>query len=290
MVRIDMSEYQEKHTVSRLIGAPPGYVGYDEGGQLTEAVRRRPYAVVLLDEIEKAHPEVFNVLLAAARRRPPHRRPGPHRGLHQRGPDHDVEPARRPRRLLPARVPEPHRRDRDVPVAHRGRHRAHRRHPARSRCGSAWPGAGCRWRSPTRPRPGWPTRATTRSTAPGPSSGSSSATSPTPWRSPCWRATTPTATPSWSTSRGTPSSSSDWTRNKESLDCWRGDSYRCPPCPGGKTSFTSRGPVAGRRGTFGRTGARRRVARFMPGRWRPLLRPNRRRPRPERRPRSAPPS
>jgi ATP-dependent Clp protease ATP-binding subunit ClpB len=63
MVRIDMSEYQEKHTVSRLLGAPPGYVGYDEGGQLTEAVRRRPYAVVLLDEIEKAHPEVFNVLL-----------------------------------------------------------------------------------------------------------------------------------------------------------------------------------------------------------------------------------
>jgi ATP-dependent Clp protease ATP-binding subunit ClpB len=63
MVRIDMSEYQEKHTVSRLVGAPPGYVGYEEGGQLTEAVRRRPYAVVLLDEIEKAHPEVFNVLL-----------------------------------------------------------------------------------------------------------------------------------------------------------------------------------------------------------------------------------
>ncbi|HVL27806.1 MAG TPA: AAA family ATPase, partial [Acidimicrobiales bacterium] len=63
MIRIDMSEYQEKHTVSRLIGAPPGYVGYDEGGQLTEAVRRRPYSVVLLDEIEKAHPEVFNVLL-----------------------------------------------------------------------------------------------------------------------------------------------------------------------------------------------------------------------------------
>ncbi len=63
MVRIDMSEYQEKHTVSRLIGAPPGYVGYDEGGQLTEAVRRRPYSVVLFDEIEKAHSEVFNVLL-----------------------------------------------------------------------------------------------------------------------------------------------------------------------------------------------------------------------------------
>ena len=63
MVRLDMSEYMEKHTVARLIGAPPGYVGYEEGGQLTEAVRRRPYAVVLFDEIEKAHPDVFNVLL-----------------------------------------------------------------------------------------------------------------------------------------------------------------------------------------------------------------------------------
>lgn len=63
MVRIDMSEYQERHTVSRLLGAPPGYVGYDEGGQLTEAVRRRPYSVVLFDEIEKAHSEVFDALL-----------------------------------------------------------------------------------------------------------------------------------------------------------------------------------------------------------------------------------
>ncbi|ROL61058.1 AAA family ATPase [Bacteroidetes/Chlorobi group bacterium ChocPot_Mid] len=63
LVRIDMSEYMEKHTVSRLIGAPPGYIGYEEGGQLTEAVRQRPYSVILLDEIEKAHPEVFNVLL-----------------------------------------------------------------------------------------------------------------------------------------------------------------------------------------------------------------------------------
>ena len=63
MTRIDMSEYQEKHSVSRLVGAPPGYVGYDEGGQLTEAVRRKPYSVVLLDEIEKANPDVFNVLL-----------------------------------------------------------------------------------------------------------------------------------------------------------------------------------------------------------------------------------
>jgi len=63
MTRIDMSEYQEKHSVSRLVGAPPGYVGYDEGGQLTEAVRRRPYSIILLDEIEKAHPDVFNILL-----------------------------------------------------------------------------------------------------------------------------------------------------------------------------------------------------------------------------------
>ena len=63
MVRIDMSEYMEKFAVSRLVGAPPGYVGYEEGGQLTEAIRRRPYAVVLLDEIEKAHPDVFNLLL-----------------------------------------------------------------------------------------------------------------------------------------------------------------------------------------------------------------------------------
>ena len=63
MIRIDMSEYMEKHAVARLIGAPPGYVGYDEGGQLTEAVRRRPYSVILFDEIEKAHPDVFNILL-----------------------------------------------------------------------------------------------------------------------------------------------------------------------------------------------------------------------------------
>ena len=63
MVRIDMSEYSEKHSVSRLVGAPPGYVGYEEGGQLTEAVRRRPYSVVLLDEVEKAHPDLFNILL-----------------------------------------------------------------------------------------------------------------------------------------------------------------------------------------------------------------------------------
>ena len=63
MVRIDMSEYMDKHSVSRLVGAPPGYIGFEEGGQLTEAVRRRPYSVVLFDEMEKAHPDVFNILL-----------------------------------------------------------------------------------------------------------------------------------------------------------------------------------------------------------------------------------
>ncbi len=65
LIRIDMSEYMEKFAISRLIGAPPGYVGYEEGGQLTEKIRRKPYAVFLLDEIEKAHPDVFNMLLAS---------------------------------------------------------------------------------------------------------------------------------------------------------------------------------------------------------------------------------
>ena len=92
MIRIDMSEYSEKHSVSRLVGAPPGYVGYDEGGQLTEAVRRRPYSVVLLDEVEKAHPEVFDILLAGVRRRPAHRRAGPHGGLPQRDHCADLQP------------------------------------------------------------------------------------------------------------------------------------------------------------------------------------------------------
>ena len=67
LIRIDMSEYQERHTVARLLGAPPGYVGFEEGGQLTEAVRRRPYSVILFDEIEKAHPDVFNVFSADSR-------------------------------------------------------------------------------------------------------------------------------------------------------------------------------------------------------------------------------
>ena len=91
MIRIDMSEYQEKHTVSRLIGAPPGYVGYEEAGQLTEAVRRRPYAVVLFDEIEKAHPRSAQRPAAAARRRAADRRQGAHRRLQEHRRHHDVE-------------------------------------------------------------------------------------------------------------------------------------------------------------------------------------------------------
>ena len=92
MVRIDMSEYMEKHSVARLIGAPPGYVGYEEGGALTEAVRRRPYQVVLFDEIEKAHPDVFNVLLAGARRRAPDGRPGQDGRFPQYAHHHDLQP------------------------------------------------------------------------------------------------------------------------------------------------------------------------------------------------------
>ena len=91
MVRIDMSEYMERHAVSRLIGAPPGYVGYEEGGQLTEAVRRRPYAVVLFDEIEKAHPEVFNVFLQIMDDGRLTDGKGRDRGLQEHDHHHDVE-------------------------------------------------------------------------------------------------------------------------------------------------------------------------------------------------------
>ena len=91
LIRIDMSEYMEKHSVARLIGAPPGYVGYDEGGALTEAVRRRPYQVVLFDEIEKAHPGRLQRAAAGARRRPADRRPGPHRRLPQYTDRYDLQ-------------------------------------------------------------------------------------------------------------------------------------------------------------------------------------------------------
>jgi energy-coupling factor transporter ATP-binding protein EcfA2 len=200
MVRIDMSEYMEKHAVSRLIGAPPGYVGYDEGGQLTEAVRRRPYAVVLLDEIEKAHPDVFNVLLQVlddGRLTDGQGRtvdftntvlimtsnlPGDPRDFFKpefvNRIDDIVRFRRSPRPTWPASSTsssEGHLRER----------LADRRITLEVTRG---PRGGC-----------WPRRATTRPSAPARSSGSSSARSATPWPWPCSRAATPRATPSRST-------------------------------------------------------------------------------------------
>ena len=92
LIRIDMSEFMEKHSVARLIGAPPGYVGYEEGGDLTEAVRRKPYSVILLDEVEKAHPGRVQRAAAGAGRRPHDRRPGPHRGLQEHRDRDDLQP------------------------------------------------------------------------------------------------------------------------------------------------------------------------------------------------------
>ena len=174
MVRLDMSEFQERHTVSRLVGAPPGYVGYEEAGQLTEAVRRRPYSVVLLDEIEKAHPDVFNILLQVLddgrltdrqgrtvdfrntviimtsnlgselivngrRGRSASTRPTADAD------DDAARPADAPAaRGVPAGVPQPDRRDHGVPAAgHRAAAADHR--PA----AGARPGAGCAPRTST---------------------------------------------------------------------------------------------------------------------------------------------
>ena len=158
MIRIDMSEYMERHAVARLIGAPPGYVGYEEGGQLTERVRRRPYSVVLLDEIEKAHAGRLQRPASGLRRRPAHRRQGPGRRLHQHHHDRDeqsrlgadpapAQPARRRRggpdaaapgdhgrgaRPFPARVHQPYRRDHHLPCAEARADPRHRRAAARA--------------------------------------------------------------------------------------------------------------------------------------------------------------
>ena len=139
MVRFDMSEFQERHTVSRLVGAPPGYVGYDEAGQLTEQVRRRPYSVLLFDEIEKAHPDVFNILLQILDDGRLTDAQGRTVDFKNSRRDHDVEPRRRPHpaharegerfdaaegradadpaRQLPAGVHQPDRRDHRLPGA-----------------------------------------------------------------------------------------------------------------------------------------------------------------------------
>ena len=192
MVRIDMSEYMEKHSVARLIGAPPGYVGYEEGGPLTEAVRRRPYQVILFDEVEKAHPDVFNVLLQVlddGRLTDGQGRTVDFRNtlivltsnlgsealarLPERA---DVSVAREAGHgggtgRLPARVPKPARRDPAVPPAFARRHEGDRRDPDRA----AKKATG---RSQDHPRSsmrrrwhGWPMPATTRSTELGRSSG-----------------------------------------------------------------------------------------------------------------------
>ena len=162
LTRIDMSEYMEKFSVSRLIGAPPGYVGYDEGGQLTEAVRRRPYQVILLDEIEKAHPDVFNVLLQVlddGRLTDSQGRTvnfkdtvlimtsnvgsqviGQFAGARddtELRADEGAGDGRAPARL-PARVPEPHRRGDRLPLADRGGAGADRRPAARATSSSGW--------------------------------------------------------------------------------------------------------------------------------------------------------
>ena len=134
MVRLDMSEYQERHTVARLVGAPPGYVGYEEGGQLTEAVRRRPYSVVLLDEIEKAHPEVFDVLLQILD--DGRLTDGQGRTVDFRNTviimTSNVRSAGGAARAVPSGVPEPDRRDRRVRAAHARPARRDRRAPARA--------------------------------------------------------------------------------------------------------------------------------------------------------------
>ena len=177
MVRIDMSEYMEKHSVSRLVGAPPGYVGYEEGGQLTEAVRRRPYAVILLDEIEKAHPDVFNVLLQLMDDGRLTDGQGRTVDFTNAVVDHDEQPRRGRRRgagdgrgahALQARVPQPDRRDRRVPPACR---RPTSRGSSTSRSSScatrlAERGLGLELTDAARER-GSRTRATTPTSAPG---------------------------------------------------------------------------------------------------------------------------
>ena len=230
MVRIDMSEYSERHAVARLIGAPPGYVGYEEGGQLTEAVRRRPYSVVLLDEVEKAHPETFDILLQVlddGRLTDGQGRTVDFRNVilvmtsnlgSQFLVDPTMEPADQHEAVMAtvrqAFKPEFLNRLDEVVVfdaAQRPRARADRRPP----------GAGARdpaarppdrpSRSPTPRGPGSPSRATTRPTAPVRCAGSSSARSATGWPAPSSPATSATATPSPSTStrRASPSASPD---------------------------------------------------------------------------------
>ncbi len=174
LIQIDMSEYMEKHNVSRLIGAPPGYVGYEEGGQLTEKIRRRPYAVVLLDEIEKAHPDVFNMLLQVmeeGRLTDSFGRNVDFRntilimttnagaeaiknesafGFQKPDDDASLREHEEPRpgadrEGLPARVPQPRRRRDRLPPPDPGRPGRRGRDGAGARSASGWPSAAWRW-------------------------------------------------------------------------------------------------------------------------------------------------
>ena len=188
MVRLDMSEYMEKHSVSRLIGAPPGYVGYDEGGALTEAVRRRPYQVVLFDEIEKAHPDVFNVLLQVlddGRLTDGQGRTVDFRNtliimtsnlgseflVNQPEGEDTVCGARagdgHGARAFPPRIPQPRRRDHPVPPPAEERDGPHRRNPVRPPAKAAGGSQDHRSRSMPRRATGWPRRAGIRPTAQG---------------------------------------------------------------------------------------------------------------------------
>ena len=176
MVRIDMSEYGEKHSVARLVGAPPGYIGYDQGGQLTEAVRRRPYTVVLFDEVEKAHPDVFDVLLQVldeGRLTDGQGRTVDFRNtililtsnLGSGGSEEQVMAA-----VRAAFKPEFINRLDDVLIFERSQARragADRRHPAGPAAEAAGPASPGAARCRCRPRSGWPTAGSTRSTAPG---------------------------------------------------------------------------------------------------------------------------
>ena len=163
MVRLDMSEYMEKHSVARMIGAPPGYVGYEEGGQLTEAVRRRPYSVILFDEIEKAHPDVFNVLLQilddgrltdsqgrlvdfrntviimTTNIGSQYHRRSARCAARTAGTGSEAAGAGRAAQPLPARVPQPGGRHHRLPAAQPGRPGADRGSPARHGWSSCWP-------------------------------------------------------------------------------------------------------------------------------------------------------
>ena len=218
MVRIDMSEYGERHSVARLVGAPPGYVGYEAGGQLTEAVRRRPYSVVLLDEVEKAHPEVFDVLLQVlddGRLTDGQGRTVDFRNVilvltsnlgsaalmdttassdDRRGAVMDaVRRAFKPEfvnRLDEIVVFEPLSLEQLGGIVD-----LHVQTPR----DAASPSAGSRCRSPTRRGSGSPSPATTPRSARGRCAAWSSARSGTGWPASCSPARSPTATPSWST-------------------------------------------------------------------------------------------